>query len=50
MEKAAKDLDFMQAAQLRDEIKRLQEQMSSWAAECLSSWEAALYEWGVFQV
>jgi excinuclease ABC subunit B len=29
MEKAAKDLDFMQAAQLRDEIKRLQEQMSS---------------------
>ncbi|MBS7788254.1 excinuclease ABC subunit UvrB [Flavobacterium sp. CYK-55] len=28
MEKAAKDLDFMQAAQLRDEIKRLQEQLS----------------------
>ncbi|MFS4416769.1 excinuclease ABC subunit UvrB [Maribacter sp. 2307ULW6-5] len=26
MEKAAKELDFMQAAQLRDEIKRLQEQ------------------------
>lgn len=29
MEKAAKELDFMQAARLRDEIKRLQEQMSS---------------------
>ncbi len=29
MEKAAKDLDFMQAAQLRDEIKRLQEQLSA---------------------
>lgn len=29
MEKAAKDLDFMQAAQLRDEIKRLQEQLST---------------------
>lgn len=28
MEKAAKDLDFMQAAHLRDEIKRLQEQLS----------------------
>ena len=27
MEKAAKDLDFMQAAQLRDEIKALQEKM-----------------------
>jgi len=26
MEKAAKDLDFMQAAKLRDEIKILQEQ------------------------
>jgi excinuclease ABC subunit B len=26
MEKAAKELDFMQAAQLRDEIKMLQEQ------------------------
>ncbi|MBS1534495.1 MAG: excinuclease ABC subunit UvrB [Bacteroidetes bacterium] len=29
MEKAAKELDFMQAARLRDEIKRLQEQMSA---------------------
>jgi excinuclease ABC subunit B len=28
MEKAAKDLDFMQAAKLRDEIKKLQEQAS----------------------
>ncbi|WP_298153666.1 excinuclease ABC subunit UvrB [Flavobacterium sp.] len=28
MEKAAKDLDFMQAAKLRDEIKRLQENMA----------------------
>jgi excinuclease ABC subunit B len=28
MEKAAKDLDFMQAAKLRDEIKALQEQLS----------------------
>ena len=28
MEKAAKDLDFMQAAKLRDEIKKLQEQVS----------------------
>ena len=27
MEKAAKDLDFMQAAKLRDDIKRLQEQI-----------------------
>ncbi|MDI1256011.1 MAG: excinuclease ABC subunit UvrB [Flavobacterium sp.] len=27
MEKAAKDLDFMQAAKLRDDIKRLQEQL-----------------------
>lgn len=26
MEKAAKELDFMQAAKLRDEIKKLQEQ------------------------
>ncbi|MDX1769630.1 MAG: UvrB/UvrC motif-containing protein, partial [Arenibacter troitsensis] len=26
MEKAAKDLDFLQAAKLRDEIKSLQEQ------------------------
>ncbi len=29
MEKAAKDLDFMQAAQLRDEIKALQEKLKS---------------------
>jgi excinuclease ABC subunit B len=28
MEKAAKELDFMQAAKLRDEIKKLQEQAS----------------------
>ncbi|MEL1242048.1 excinuclease ABC subunit UvrB [Flavobacterium flavipallidum] len=28
MEKAAKELDFMQAAKLRDEIKKLQEQLS----------------------
>lgn len=28
MEKAAKDLDFMQAAKLRDDIKRLQEQLT----------------------
>lgn len=28
MEKAAKDLDFMQAAKLRDDIKKLQEQLS----------------------
>ncbi|MEZ7497643.1 excinuclease ABC subunit UvrB [Flavobacterium sp. Arc3] len=28
MEKAAKDLDFMQAAKLRDEIKKLQEQLT----------------------
>ncbi len=28
MEKAAKDLDFMQAAKLRDAIKALQEQMA----------------------
>ncbi|MBA0883231.1 excinuclease ABC subunit UvrB [Flavobacterium undicola] len=28
MEKAAKDLDFMQAAKLRDEIKKLQEQLA----------------------
>jgi excinuclease ABC subunit B len=28
MEKAAKDLDFMQAAKLRDDIKRLQGQLS----------------------
>ena len=28
MEKAAKDLDFMQAAKLRDEIKVLQNQVS----------------------
>jgi excinuclease ABC subunit B len=28
MEKAAKELDFMQAAKLRDEIKKLQEQMA----------------------
>ena len=27
MEKAAKDLDFMQAAKLRDEIKSLQEKV-----------------------
>jgi len=27
MEKAAKDLDFMQAAKLRDVIKKLQEQL-----------------------
>jgi len=27
MEKAAKDLDFMQAAQLRDELKKLQEKL-----------------------
>lgn len=26
--KAAKDLDFMQAAKLRDEIKKLQEQLA----------------------
>ena len=28
MEKAAKDLDFMQAAKLRDDIKRLQGQLT----------------------
>ena len=28
MEKAAKDLDFMQAAKLRDDIKTLQDQLS----------------------
>ena len=28
MEKAAKDLDFMQAAKFRDEIKKLQEQLT----------------------
>jgi excinuclease ABC subunit B len=28
MEKAAKELDFIQAAKLRDEIKKLQEQAS----------------------
>ena len=28
MEKAAKELDFMQAAKLRDEIKKLQEQLT----------------------
>ncbi|GAA6765337.1 hypothetical protein AAFH68_12720 [Flavobacterium sp. CGRL1] len=27
MEKAAKELDFMQAAKLRDDIKKLQEQL-----------------------
>jgi len=27
MEKAAKELDFLQAAKLRDEIKKLQEQL-----------------------
>ena len=28
MEKAAKELDFLQAAKLRDEIKKLQEQLA----------------------
>ncbi|MNY60695.1 excinuclease ABC subunit B [compost metagenome] len=28
MEKAAKELDFLQAAKLRDDIKKLQEQLS----------------------
>ena len=28
LEKAAKDLDFMQAAKFRDEIKKLQEQLT----------------------
>ena len=28
MEKAAKELDFMQAAKLRDDIKKLQEQLT----------------------
>ena len=28
MEKAAKELDFMQAAKLRDEIKKLQDQLA----------------------
>ena len=28
MEKAAKDLDFLQAAKLRDDIKKLQEQLA----------------------
>jgi len=28
MEKAAKELDFLQAAKLRDDIKKLQEQLA----------------------